>query len=252
VHPLQLWQNNHAPACAAQVMNAGSPSGSSKAALFGAPWKQAVTGVVLAAWFYFVGWVYTYFYFRFFHIDIFEIDLPLEYIIVQATTPVVFVFGNYWLYFAAAAIVLAIVFFCIRRSGRWPAVAFRGFIHKHRRTLEFPCAALIVVALYVYGFEIAQLAANNRAQEVWISDAPEIQFFFTSDEKGSIEKSKLNELNDAYALRYLLATKDFYYVFIAEKAPKPGYVPDGLVFKVRSDAVDYVWIRRRGGSTNAL
>lgn len=233
-------------------MNAGSRSGSSEASLFGAPWKQAVTGIVLAAWFYFIGWVYTYFYFRFFHIDIFEIDLPLEYIFVQATTPVVFVFGNYWLYFGAAAIVSAIVFFCIRRSSKRPAVAFREFIHKHKRTLEFPCVALVVVAVYVGGFEIAQLAANNRTREVWISDAPEIQFFFTSDEKGAIEKTKLSDLNDAFALRYLLATKDFYYVFIAEKAQKSGYVPDGLVFKVRSDAVNYVWIRRRGGSIDAL
>jgi hypothetical protein len=223
-----------------------------ESSLFGAPWKQAAAGVVLAAWFYFSGWVYTYFYFRFFHIDIFELDIPLEYIVVQAITPVEFAFWNYWPFLAGAVVVAVIGIVCVRRCSRQPALWLREFIRGHRRRLEFSGAVAAAVALYVVGFQIAALAATHRAEEVWTSDAPEIQFSFANDEKGSFEHSKLSDLNDHYDLRYLLATKDFYYVFYADTEKASNYVPDGLMFKVRSDAVDYVWIRRRGGSLNAM
>jgi hypothetical protein len=258
VHPLRLCHISLANFPELQAMTASHARATDSqtlpedASLFGAPWKQAVVGVVLAAWFYFIGWVYTYFYFRFFHIDIFELDIPLEYIVVQATTPVEFAFWNYWPYLAGIIALSIIGFVYVRHSPQRHAVCLNGFIRRHWRTLGFPCAVGAAVALYIVGFQIAALAATNRAQEVWTSDAPEIQFSFADDEKGSIEHSKLSELNDNFGLRYLLATKDFYYVFIAEKMQTSNYIPDGLVFKVRSDAVDYVWIRRRGGSINAM
>ena len=220
--------------------------------LFGAPWKQAVAGVVLAAWVYFIGWIYFYFYLRFFHIDIFELDIPLEYIVVQAITPVEYAVWQDWPVWVPIAVAAAVGFVSLRRCRLAPVVRLRGFLQANWDRLKFPLATAGVVALYVVGFKVATAAALDRAQEVWTSDAPEIQFTFADDEKNALEKSKLGASNQNYALRYLLATKDFYYVFIAEQASTANYVPDGLVFKIRSDAVNSVWIRRRGGSLNAM
>jgi hypothetical protein len=185
-------------------------AGAPELSLFGSPWKQAVTGVVLVAWFYLIGWVYTYFYLRFFHIDIFELDIPLEYIFVQAITPVEFSLWNYWLYLTGIIVLSGAVIFSIRRCTVRPVKWLRELIHRYRKRLVFPSAIAVAALLYIVGFQIAALAATNRAQEVWTSDAPEIQFTFADDEKGVIEQSKLGALNTGYDLRYLLATKDFF------------------------------------------
>lgn len=221
-------------------------------ALFGAPWKQAIVGVVLAAWVYFIGWIYFYFYLRFFHIDIFELDIPREYIVVQAITPVEYAVWHYWLVWVSTAVAAAAGFVCLWRCRLASVVRLRSFLDTHWGRLKFSLATAGVVALYVVGFKVATAAALYRAQKVWTSDAPEIKFTFADDEKDALGESRLGASNKNYALRYLLATKDFYYVFIADRASTANYVPDGLVFKIRSDAVDSVWIRRRGGSLNAM
>lgn len=127
-------------------------------------------------------------------------------------------------------------------------VRLRNFLDTKWDRLKFPLATACVIALYVVGFQVATAAALNQAHEVWTSsDTAVIKFTFADDEKATLEKSRLGSANQDYALRYLLATKDFYYVFMVDNASEANYVPDGLVFKIRSDAVDSVWIRRRGG-----
>lgn len=220
--------------------------------LFGAPWKQAIVGIVLAAWVYFIGWIYFYFYLRFFHIDIFELDIPLEYIVVQAITPAEYAVWQDWPIWASIAVVATVGFLCLQRSQRAPITRLRDSLDANWDRLKFPLAMAGVVALYAIGFKVATAAALDRAQKVWTSDAPEIQFTFAKDEKDALEQSRLGAPNQNYKLRYLVATKDFYYVFVANQASTANYVPDGLVFKIRSDTVDSVWIRRRGGSLNAM
>lgn len=219
--------------------------------MFGSPWKQAVAGVVLAAWFYFAGWVYSYYYFRFFHIDIFEIDMPLEFIVVQSTSPILFATRNYWGAFAAAVAPFLIIVWLIAYGPEAPMPARRRFLGRHRQKLDVVFGLAVAAILYFGGLSVAKIAANHQAREVWAADAPEIQFVFAAGEKDAITGSRLRAANDALDLRYLIATKDFYYVFIADKPQVRDYVPDGVVFKVRSDAVDSVWIRRRGGFINA-
>ena len=219
--------------------------------LFGSPWKQAIVGIVLAAWVYFIGWIYFYFYLRFFHIDIFELDIPREYIVVQAITPVKYALWQDWPVWAPI-LVAAAGFLCLRRCRLEPVVRLRNFLDAEWNRLKFPLTTAGVVALYLVGFKVATAAALDQAKQVWTSNAAQIQFTFTDDAKAALEKSRLARMNQEHDLLYLFSTKDFYYVFFAEKAPPANYVPDGLVFKIRSDAVDSVWIWRRGGSLNAM
>jgi hypothetical protein len=232
------------------AMTTGPQSVISESSLFGAPWKQAVGGATLAAWFYFVGWAYSYFYFRFFHIDIFEIDMPLEFIVMQSTSPIVFALRNYWHYcFVLILISLAIIALIARSKFRF-IVAARELILHNRRRVQLAVVIVILLVPYYGGLEIAKVAGTNQARNVWAAEAPEIQFSFAKDESDVAANSRLSKANDAHELRYLLATRDFYYVFTAEKARVKNYIPDGMVFKIRNDAVDSVWIRRRGGFIN--
>jgi hypothetical protein len=143
---------------------------------------------------------------------------------------------------AIASIILA------RCNAKWIVVC-RGFGVRHKELLGLFLAAIIVCTFYFGGFAISEQAAGRRAQEIWTSDAPEIQFTFSKDKKDSMVQTALSKLNDEHSLRYLLTTKDFYYVFVTATVPDPkSYMPDGLVFKIRTDAVDYASIRRRGGA----
>ena len=210
-----------------------------------------MAGVILAAWFYFVGWVYSYFYFRFFHVDIFEIDMPVEFVVVQSTSPIIYTLRHYWYLLLIFVLLIIAILFLALRNKRSLAAPSRQLLTQHKRGVELALAATVALILYYGGLKVAKVAGTEQAQHVWSAEAPEIQFSFAKDEAELMASSRLGRANDAYELRYLFATKDFYYVFIAEKPRVKNYIGDGMVFKVRNDAIDSVWIRRRGGYADA-
>ena len=50
--------------------------------------------VLLGAWLYFLGWVYIYFFFLYFSIDIYELDLPIYFILVHSFSVIRFLWSS--------------------------------------------------------------------------------------------------------------------------------------------------------------
>lgn len=231
---------------------------SPEARLFGGSWIEGIVTVLFGVWLYFIGWVYSYFYFRFFHVEIFEIDMPLQSIMVQATTPILYCLRQHYLY--PIALILIVVLIILAELHR----PIRNAWYRHRHTFN-PIAFVVVVGIVFFGgFQIAKLAADAQARATWTSEAPEIQFVFKPEPAqagrpaaqanspapaGNTTDDRLAKFNDRLSLRLLLATKDYYYAFVTDpSSDSKVYLADGWIFKIHRDSVRYASIRRRGES----
>jgi hypothetical protein len=226
--------------------------------IFGGAWIEGITTVVVGVWFYFIGWVYSYFFFGFFHVSVFEIDMPIQAVMIQATTPIVY-FVRY--YYPVGIILPAFLILIFVLNG--PHRGLRKFINCYKQSC---LAILFLFALGVFffgGFELSKVAADWEARKVWISEAPAIYFSFEQnkaeqtkqanqpDTKTTATTDSLMEFNKSFSLRLLLATKDYYYVFVRNPNQNVHrYLPDGWLFKIPGRTVRYASTRRRGGSIN--
>ena len=172
----------------------------------------AFATVLLGAWLYLIGWAYLNNYLRFFHIDIFEIDLSWQYVIVYAAPPIDSFFRSTALPVVLfAAIFLAVLFRLTKKNKE----VLRSILSKS--VTKFAVVSACILAVFIGGLYFAARVGESRARDTWTSSAPAIFLSFVPDvkiESGGERQYLLFEENKQFSLLHLLSTRDTHYVFI--------------------------------------
>ena len=217
-----------------------------------------IASALIGAWLYFIGWAYLYNYLRFFHIDIFEIDLSLQYVIIHSAPPLNFFLRHYLLPSVLLLVLPGIaIFFSLTK--RRQQLLKSNFSKSGNAYVIYFVSGL---SIFIGGFYLARKAGESQARDTWISTAPEVYLAFVTDAAKKIPadsatkkpesgpQSALQEENNRYALRHLLSTRDTHYVFTRREVRRTMnsvFIPDGLVFKIPVKNVEHLHIRRKGG-----
>lgn len=168
--------------------------------------------VLSAAFSYFLGWMFLYYYLRYFRIDLLSADIPFHYFFIYSFAPIKYMLGHYniidWAAMFSVVIIASIVIRLIESHGVWSI-------------LPSILVPFLLFLLFIWGHELASAAANDHALTLRSYPSNTVNFVFKNSFKLLDSKDKrlrvFLELNADYRLHSILDTKERYFVFFQDK-----------------------------------
>jgi hypothetical protein len=223
-----------------------SPPGSSP---HSTPVESALGSVVIAlvpaAFAYFIGWTYLYYYLLEFGINVSELDLGVEAIIIYAVPPTLSVIKRYW-WLVALVLLAAYGLMAYRHLIRLPRL--NPNFYERIRTLH-PLSKgvtwfFVLVAVVVVSAPLIQHVAIQRADDKWTRAGIPLQAPIEEPREATAEYKDYKTCIERRALDLVFADKNVYYLLCVSEINDDA----GVVYEVRrtdSKLASVRWSRRR-------
>ena len=185
---------------------------------------------LLVAPLYFIGWAYLYSYYSFFRIDLYELNPPLQYVLMYAFVPVVYS-AAWWGTLTGWATILVLAAFTVRLARSygpptwWNTVSGLSWL-----------IGLLGIGVQIYATAIGLTA--QRANALWLNDSDPayVQNKDASDatcsDIGNLSARQAACFSRKHALRYLVSSDKFGYFYSQGTcAPEAADCPT-MVFRI--------------------
>lgn len=215
-------------------------------------WIPVITATtsIAAVFLYFVGWTYLVAYYDFFRIDVYEIEPSVQYVLVNSFQVIRHILTDYlWADPPGAAVLLFVIL----------AVTFLIWHHvttvDTRSRLFVIMGAAAVLWLISVGYLGAWHAGVSNARHKWMTNSNPILLagriagpMCRSQDSNTLGMGLPIACHSAnLALREILTTERFHFVFMREKCDEQRYrTCGGLTFKVAVDGSSYTATLRTG------
>jgi hypothetical protein len=184
---------------------------------------------------YFLGWTYLYNYLEFFRIDAYEVEPSVQYVLVNAYPAVLFLVRE-------PAITLFIIPF-----GMLAWWAFAGARGAHTTAIKAASVAVLSITVAAVAYDAAWHAGIVAARARWMGNSNPV-FLSGVDGAGKCAAGSVGGglaaplacHNEEFALREILVTPHFNYLFMREACSVRDYrTCGGLIFRVAADGKSY-------------
>jgi hypothetical protein len=183
---------------------------------------------------YFLGWTYLYYYLDFFRIDAYEVEPSIQYVLVNAYPAVFFIIHEP----ARLLLIIPFVMFVW-----WAFASARG---AHATAVKVVSACLLSVLVAVMAYDSAWHAGIVAARARWMENSNPVVLSgvegigeCNAGSAGGLS-APLACHNEQFALREILVTPHFNYLFMREACSVRDYrTCGGLIFRVAADGKSY-------------
>jgi hypothetical protein len=159
---------------------------------------------------YLMGWVYLYYYFASFKVDVYEISPSLQYVLVSSFIPILYYAQSIWLWLVLGLIVVGV---CV--IGQPIANAIR----EARGNVQFVIGLIVVLVIVGIAFRVAKHVALVKADKRWREgdivhfDLGDIDHHVDCGQVPCVGENTVVFLNRVFDLRYLISTDKFHYAY---------------------------------------
>jgi hypothetical protein len=178
---------------------------------------------VIAVFLFYLGWVYVYYLYYNFSVNVHALDIPLYYFFVYALPVIITNKTDYLIAFAIVLIVLVVIKALAPRLQR-----------NHPRLREQQLSAVVITAFFlvllVLSHAWAQEAAQVTAADMRSGNAKTIRFTFREDPT-KLYPQEFIEANNTDKLKLVVQTKDRFIVFFQPESEEK-VLPMGSTYVV--------------------
>lgn len=185
---------------------------------------------------YFIGWAYLYTYYGALGIDVLEINPPLQVVLVYAFPAfwkiLIVLSRPDWIVWTVGLVIAALCV-TLAAESKIQRVAFGILVF----------SACVWMVGFVYA--AARQAAFDAAWEKWMADSKVATIMGFDLQRGAGSRSdgfEITSYDRAYALRSIISTDRFHYLFTRDNCSLTSDGCPGLIFKIDRNSASYVVI----------
>lgn len=160
-----------------------------------------------AIYFYFTGWLYTYYFFNHFGISLNSVDIPFFYFFVYSYSVII-----NWIWILIIIIFTIFIFYLFTSVCKFKKV----FNFKWIPNLNKWIFIVVLILFFQLFFYLAKEEANKKARDIRIGYAKAITLVFKEDATKFYPKEFIDANNNG-KLRLITQTKDRYFVLYQPK-----------------------------------